>query len=686
MKRTVYLIYMLVLITVGTFAQAPQLINYQGVARNSGGNILQGQTIGLELTVRSGSINGSIEYQEIHTPTTNQFGLFNIQIGGGTPVTGNFGGIDWGSNSHYLQVKMDPNGGTSYTVNETSQLISVPYALYAESSGSNSVNGSTNYVAKFTPNGSTLGNSSIFDNGTSVGIGTTNPDDKLDVSGNTQVSGYLKVGNPSTPSSWASYSAIPLYKLSYLSGAEGWSQASTCGSPSGWWINTSGTNSGMIYFDNVGSYHRSWESSPWIWVPTGSSNLTVEGTYYCGLEDNYDGVFLEYRIDGGSWTKITSFDFGGYVDNAYGCNTTCDGSDYQSCWNGIFDTKTFRVTSSTFQNVAGHWIRFRYVAMESSSGSSGEFDVKGFNVTAFGGTTIGGSFATGNIYAEKNVYAGSNVLLGDVAEYFKVQTATEPGDLIALDPVKVGRYTVSDQAFSQYILGIHSTDPTVTVNAPDGTPVCLTGRVPVKVSGENGSIRIGDYLTSASVRGHAMRADRPCFVIGRALEDFAASSSEKGKILCLAETGWYETGSSTAVRSGGNSSIQENSCTVAVNDPNVKADSRVFITMHENVGGYWVSDITDGRFTLNIEKTTDRDAPFDYFVDNARNPKVDSDDLDGNTHTVGKEPVFAANEKPVDRKTCMAYTEEEPPGMPPEPKAAWTWLPDTGFLRSRTDQ
>ena len=116
-------------------AQAPQKFSYQGVARDNASNILANQNIGLQISLHSASPSGTVVYQETQAPTTNAFGLFNIQVGGGTVVSGDLASVDWGANSYYLQVEMDASGGTSYLDMGTAQLLSVPYALYAENSG-----------------------------------------------------------------------------------------------------------------------------------------------------------------------------------------------------------------------------------------------------------------------------------------------------------------------------------------------------------------------------------------------------------------------------------------------------------------------------------------------------------------------------------------------------------------------
>lgn len=134
MKKIIIMLFTLSF-SASVFAQAPELFNYQGVARDLNGHPLPSQTISLQLSILSGSVNGTAEYVEQHTVTTNSLGLFNIQIGAGVLSSGSFATIDWGNDLHFLAVEMDESGGTSYTLLGTSQLVSVPYALHAESGG-----------------------------------------------------------------------------------------------------------------------------------------------------------------------------------------------------------------------------------------------------------------------------------------------------------------------------------------------------------------------------------------------------------------------------------------------------------------------------------------------------------------------------------------------------------------------
>lgn len=121
------------MIAVGIWAQAPEKFNYQGIARDAAGSPLTAQAIGLRLSILSGGASGTIEYQETHTVVTNQHGLFTVQLGGGTLVTGSFSTIDWGNAVHFVQIEMDETGGTNYQLMGSTQLLSVPYALHAGS-------------------------------------------------------------------------------------------------------------------------------------------------------------------------------------------------------------------------------------------------------------------------------------------------------------------------------------------------------------------------------------------------------------------------------------------------------------------------------------------------------------------------------------------------------------------------
>lgn len=124
------------LMVCSAMAQVPQAINYQAVARNNAGALLPNQTISIKINILSGSATGPVLYSERHVIQTNQFGLFSLPVGRGTPVSGQFPTISWRTSDQWLQVELDPTGGTNYFLMGTSELLSVPFALYAEEAGS----------------------------------------------------------------------------------------------------------------------------------------------------------------------------------------------------------------------------------------------------------------------------------------------------------------------------------------------------------------------------------------------------------------------------------------------------------------------------------------------------------------------------------------------------------------------
>ncbi|HOZ51087.1 MAG TPA: tail fiber domain-containing protein [Chitinophagaceae bacterium] len=128
-------------ISTFSIAQTPHAIPYQAVARNATGDLIANQAISLRLSIHDSSATGVVSFSETHTVSTNSLGLFTINIGAGTPLIGNFSSINWKQNAKFLQVELDALGGTNYSDMGTTQLQSVPYALYAKSSGDKAVNG-----------------------------------------------------------------------------------------------------------------------------------------------------------------------------------------------------------------------------------------------------------------------------------------------------------------------------------------------------------------------------------------------------------------------------------------------------------------------------------------------------------------------------------------------------------------
>ncbi|MFZ4581344.1 MAG: hypothetical protein ACOYM7_01725, partial [Paludibacter sp.] len=120
-----------VVVTATVWAQPPQKMSYQAVIRN-GSALVVNQSVGMRISILQGSVSGTVVYTETQTPTTNGNGLVSVEIGNGA----GFNTVNWANGLYFIKTETDPTGGTSYTVTNTNQLLSVPYALYAEKAGS----------------------------------------------------------------------------------------------------------------------------------------------------------------------------------------------------------------------------------------------------------------------------------------------------------------------------------------------------------------------------------------------------------------------------------------------------------------------------------------------------------------------------------------------------------------------
>ncbi len=120
------------------FSQPPQLMSYQCVVRDLSGELVKKQSIGVRTSILRGSAIQIMVFQETYysNPVTNENGLLTFDIGSGKASLGEFTEIDWSKGPYYLKTEMDPKGGTNYTITGQSQILSVPYALYAEKTGS----------------------------------------------------------------------------------------------------------------------------------------------------------------------------------------------------------------------------------------------------------------------------------------------------------------------------------------------------------------------------------------------------------------------------------------------------------------------------------------------------------------------------------------------------------------------
>ena len=132
---------LLALANLHVVGQTPQSISYQSVIRHPNGLPVVGAPVGLRVRLLQGSPQGTVVYEEVFSAVTSNVGLVNLAIGAGEATVGSFAEIPWASGLIFMELGVDDDGGTNFVVAGTQQLLSVPYALYADHAGSSATPG-----------------------------------------------------------------------------------------------------------------------------------------------------------------------------------------------------------------------------------------------------------------------------------------------------------------------------------------------------------------------------------------------------------------------------------------------------------------------------------------------------------------------------------------------------------------
>jgi len=132
MKQLIFISALMLRLSV--YGQAPKAFGYQAFVRDVSNNLLVNQNIGIRVNISDALNNGTVLFSELFTATTNSNGLVSIEIGKGVLAFGFWNAIDWSKGPYYVQLKIDPNGGNNYTIDQAEQLLSVPYTQYAQHS------------------------------------------------------------------------------------------------------------------------------------------------------------------------------------------------------------------------------------------------------------------------------------------------------------------------------------------------------------------------------------------------------------------------------------------------------------------------------------------------------------------------------------------------------------------------
>jgi hypothetical protein len=130
-KKILPIFLVFTLAVEGLWAQAPKAFQYQAVIRNDNGGILSEQAVTIRFKIHRTTLTGNIIFVETHQATTSPAGTVSLQIGKGAAEHAALDQIAWSKDSYFLEVEIDKGDG--YIGAGTQQLLSVPYAQYAES-------------------------------------------------------------------------------------------------------------------------------------------------------------------------------------------------------------------------------------------------------------------------------------------------------------------------------------------------------------------------------------------------------------------------------------------------------------------------------------------------------------------------------------------------------------------------
>ena len=287
LKQMIILTLTNLLIITSIMAQAPQKMSYQAIVRDAANELVSSSTIGMQISILQGSLSGSSVFVETHSAITNINGLVSIEIGNGSVVSGNFSTIDWSDGPYFIETSTDPTGGSNYTITGTSQLLSVPYALYAETAGNVGATGATGPTGLPGATGTTGSTGNDGADGNDGVVGVTGPTGNDGATGVTGTSGNNGVTGPTGPTGTnGNDGATGPTGVQGATGATGPSGADGTILPSG------GTTGQVLTTDSVGNY--SWQDNG-ISSPTYTIGLVPElgGYVFWVSPDGKHGLVAE---------------------------------------------------------------------------------------------------------------------------------------------------------------------------------------------------------------------------------------------------------------------------------------------------------------------------------------------------------------------------------------------------------
>lgn len=350
-------------------SQAPEKMSYQAVIRNGSGQLLSNQAIAIRLSILQGSAAGPAVYSERLTGNTNANGLVTMEIGTGTVLSGTFSTIDWPTGSYYLKTETDPSGGTTYTITGTSQLLSVPYAMYAKSAGSSGGAFTIPYV-------NTVNNASTLFSLTNDGDGTS-----------------LEGNNNSTTSSIAVVRGTVANTApgGFSSGVRGINNG-TGGLGIGVWGSQNGSGWGVygVTPNGLGVYGNSSANGTGVYANsntgtglTATSNNGIPASISILNNSNNNSVLNASSVGNGTVVNVTTSGNGIGVASSTGAGIALRGTTTAQTSAGVLGSNTGNgeaVVGLTTSDIAGAVV---------GRNDGGGYGVRGFISTSTAGTGIG---------------------------------------------------------------------------------------------------------------------------------------------------------------------------------------------------------------------------------------------------------------------------------------------------------
>lgn len=499
------------------YGQAMQGFNYQGIARGNAGEPLTNQNITLRLSLIN-AVNSTAEYVETHETMTNEFGLFTVRIGQGTPVTGTFAGVTWQTGS--IQLKTEIDLGSGYNDLGQSPLMSVPYAIVAGNVVNPpdvALNDLTDVNTSGASNGQTLkwnGNNWVAgDDAAGFDLPYAGADQTLaetPLFSLTQTSEgptaqFISSGTASTTS------AVVVQKVGPGNGVDV-TASGTLGS-AGSFINNNLNNGAPT----IRSINRGVGSAGYFQIINRNSDSAA---VYARTDGTAAGVFGESTGNGrayGVWGVAN----GDCVGDNTGLRTYCPVGVYGQSRTGA---GVFGANSDEGPGVQGYSENGRIFEGQGPTENPGFPDMRFY---------VGND---GKLYAENGIYTPGvhSSTMNAMAELVTPgEAGVAPGDVLVV--TAAGGFIESSEANQTTVIGIAVSNAAFLGGSEldaDGNPVpsfadqvqvAMAGMVTINVNIENGSIAPGDLLVTSSSPGEAMKAGEeilPGTVVAKALEAF----------------------------------------------------------------------------------------------------------------------------------------------------------------------